>query len=41
MYEGPFDDTQFDAVVDVETCNDGMDTGTSAFIYIFTCLTPS
>ena len=29
MFSGPFDDTQFDAVVDVETCDDGIDlTGT-------------
>ena len=28
MFSGPFDDTQFDAVVDVETCDDGIDAGT-------------
>lgn len=28
IFSGPFDDTQFDAVVDVETCDDGIDAGT-------------
>ena len=32
MYSGPFEDTQFDAVVDVETSADeSMDTGTLYF----------
>lgn len=40
MYSGPFEDTQFDAVVDVETSADeSVDTGTLYFCFNYYLIT--